>query len=831
MAVLSMHTNLKSRRLATLSVGGGVVAGIGQVVYGLTQTPVLAQNIWFTDGAFRFLTFCTSYFIVCLLIFLLNRSWLAPVLALGTVFVMITSVGILPVAALAIFVATAIAIGDYWPRRQSVGTGWNESVQCFLRGTCVLALAVGVAAHFPVNSRAVYAGVALLVLVWRGDALLRQMRPLAGLLAPADVGNPYRFWTLAAAVFVIASHLLVSLKPELGYDALVTHLMVPNYVSSHGSWHFDVGKFVWSAMPMAGAWVYTATFLLGGEFAARLVNVLFMAVTSLLIYGFVRQWASRTVAAGAVALFASTPIVQLVTGSMFIENMLACMILAGALAFQKAWRHGRDQDLIFGSMFLGTALATKFGAVSYIIGVLIAYLAGNLLRRGRRNRIVNRQRKALLAAGVLVLFGSIPYVYCWAITGNPFFPFLNHIFRSPLFPTEPFRNPFFPHFGLLDAVYALTFRTHEMLEGNDGAAGFQYLLFFPALALLIFARSALRTVWIPGFAAVFSSIVIFVSQPNARYLYPAMALLSVVIAWIITLVIRQNRLLGLALSAAAAVALALNLYLLPAASHLHRNFWSWSVSGDESSREYRDLIVPARSLVEFLNLRYPGETVWFLDSQAVAGLRGEAVLSNWYSPVFAAEVAGCRTPDELLRLARRYGIRHVIAQADFSSKAPFIREFLQEFSEKSWEVSGLSAFRIRAKPQTFKKDLLPLNEAATGWKDWQRNGNPKLTSDGAITVNSANTLVSGMLIEEGTAYRLAMETACEAGPAQFRLQLNWHDADSKFIGTKIDVQVCDPQWRTFQIEIAPPAGARSAVVIVGGHEERYVKVREVSLKY
>lgn len=828
---LAAETKKSPVRAVILLSAAVFVAGLAQVAYGLAQNALLSQAYWASAGISRFLTYAGCYFTVCVCLYFTRRDWLASAMGLGALFAATSEVGLAPVSALLIFIATATVAGDLGQYAGYVERDWKESVQCLLRGICLIALVVGIAVHFPVNYRPVYIGVAFALLIWRRRALRAHLSSLGSLFTPAAVASPLRFWTLATAGFIVGAHLLIALKPEAGYDALVTHLAVPEHVAEHGLWHFDVTRFVWSAMPMAGAWIYTATLLLGGEFASRLVNFLFLALTCLLVYQFARMWASRPLAAGAAALFASTPMVYLVTGSLFIENMLACLIFAGVLAFHKAWRYDRVPDLLSGCMFLGTALATKFGAVPYIAGTVAALALVTLfaLRRARKLR-EGHGRRAAVAIATLLIFGAAPYCYSWYVTGNPFFPFLNHIYKSPLFSTEPFRNPFSPQLGLHDAMYALTFRTNQMLEGRPGAAGLQYLLFFPALATLL-TRPALRAAGIPAITAVIATAVILVSQPNVRYLYPAMALWSPFIGWMVMSVLRQNRWLGLTMVSTSAAVMGLNLYMLPAGAHLHPEFATWSLQGDNLARQYRSIVTPVRDLVAFLNIRYPGEAVWFLDSPAIAGLKGEPILSNWYRPTFQTEVSRCSDASQIMTLVRKYKIGHIIANADFSNQPPAIRSFLQERVEKTLEISGVASFQIRPKRQTYSEDLLPEDESATRWKNWQRNGQPKFGPDGAATVSATNTLVRGVRVEQEIEYRYTMNVSCASGPAQFRLQLNWHDEASRFLTTSIDVRKCEREWSQFERNLTPPPGASLAVVIVGSHVEGEVKVREVSLKH
>src|SRR6185436_17132208 len=83
-------------------------------------------------------------------------------------------------------------------------------------------------------------------------------------------------------------------------------------------------------MPMGGDWLFTGVFLLGGESAVKLLEFAMLMILSGIAYSVVRHWLPRGPALVNTALFVSSPLAQLVTGSVFIENIQA-VFLFGAL--------------------------------------------------------------------------------------------------------------------------------------------------------------------------------------------------------------------------------------------------------------------------------------------------------------------------------------------------------------------------------------------------------------------------------------------------------------------------------------------------------------------
>ena len=119
--------------------------------------------------------------------------------------------------------------------------------------------------------------------------------------------------------------------------------------------------------------------------------------------------------------------------------------------------------------------------------------------------------------------------------------------------------------------YDLTFRTNLTYEGQNGSFGFQYLVFAPlGLAALLVAprrRDVLSAVAV----ALGAAAIIMRTQPNARYLYSALPLLSVpfaaLLAWS-----ASTRWLYRGLLAFVVACVAMNMRFMPSASYYHRDF-------------------------------------------------------------------------------------------------------------------------------------------------------------------------------------------------------------------------------------------------------------------
>jgi hypothetical protein len=152
----------------------------------------------------------------------------------------------------------------------------------------------------------------------------------------------------------------------------------------------------------------------------------------------------------AVALAFFNPILVQQIGSSYADITTAELALAGWLLLAHAVRAPRTSWIVCGGLLLGVATALKLtNAVHAIAGAaLLIMLPGSL-----RGRIRHGLGYALaLAAGFTMV--AAPWSYrLERMFGNPLFPLMNGVFRSPEFTTETIRHFRFIPEGLVNALW------------------------------------------------------------------------------------------------------------------------------------------------------------------------------------------------------------------------------------------------------------------------------------------------------------------------------------------------------------------------------------------
>jgi hypothetical protein len=191
----------------------------------------------------------------------------------------------------------------------------------------------------------------------------------------------------------------------------------------------------------------------------------------------------------AVALAFVNPILMQQLGSSFADITTAELVLAGWLLLAGAVRAPHAARILCAGVLLGAATALKpTNAVHALAGAAVLTLLSVPLRGRIRYGLAYA-----ISGGLGFLMVAAPWSYrLERMFGNPFFPLMNGLFRSPEFTTEPLRHyRFIPEtltealwrpFAMMDPVNMV----HEELSAPD----LRYAIL--VVLLIIWALSRLR---------------------------------------------------------------------------------------------------------------------------------------------------------------------------------------------------------------------------------------------------------------------------------------------------------------------------------------------------
>jgi len=643
-------------RIPRAVLAASAVVLLGLVVYGLSAGELLANSGWTQIGQHRLIHYTKVFGAASFVIWLIVPAAFAPIVAVLIVGATAIAIGPLALLAVAAFLISSVALGS-----KLLGASDDSSPESQLCAT-LLGIAVYIflmtfMARLPVNYPAVYAillGIPILIDI-RG--VRRRLASWAKALVTSRPRRRPQVAAFALLVFVLGIHWLIVPQPEASADGLAMHLAIPTNIALHHVFTYRPGRVLWSVMPMGADWCYTMVYLLGGEFAARLLNFAMLLLVEALLYRVARRFVSPAIAYLVLALFASTPIVQLVTGSLFVENFLAAMVVGMAVAIWQFGDTGQRRFLYAAAVLGGTALATKFGGLAYVAAVLP--VAAFEVRR-QWGRLGPRPALSSGIAVVLLLAAALPtYAISWWMTGDPVFPFLNQRFPSPLVDrAASFVDTHFTQPIAFRTPYDVTFHTDRYFEGRPGSLGFHYLLLVP-LGLM-----ALPFVWRrPAVGAAVVSLagaaIVFKVSPNARYLYPALPLILVPLAallgWLAPGDFRR------ALIALAVACVALNTWFLSSSNYYHGDFYEQAPLSRGMRQAYIHKNAPMREIGQYMNRQHPGSPVFLAEGSELSAFNAEVYSNGWHQYNVFARLWGARNPLEIAGILAQWNVHYIAA--------------------------------------------------------------------------------------------------------------------------------------------------------------------------
>jgi hypothetical protein len=768
-------------------------------VYGFVHENLFAQSSWSESGRVAFLAYTGVYWAIAAALIALAPRWTAH--AIVALLLLYTAWWSGPAGPLTVlYLLGAFLLTGRILARSA------DALTALLLGSAAWMTAIWFALHFPVNRPAVY--VAALALPYIVEA--PRLSAWSRLFTARPLFDRRTTGALALLLFVLSTYWMLALKPDVSSDGLSMHLALPAKVAELGSWSFDVQQFTWAVMPNAVDGLYAAVYLLGGEAAARLLNFAFLALIAALVAQAARRWVSLPVALLTAALFASTPVAGLVTGSLFVENVWTALVLSAVLAVVRYADSGQARELIVMSALAGAAVASKLIAAAFVAPLFAIAL------------VVALPRWRPLAASALVLCALAvpPYVFAWVKTGNPIFPFSNQVFRSPYYDsTKAFEDLRYQAALSWKTPYAITFRSRGYLEApGGGAAGFQYfVLLLPALLALTSAQNRRQKV-IVLIAGVVPALVILAVLPNLRYLYAALPLLSIPLAWLLA----ESRIAaGLAI-----VLTGLNLWFLPSAGFYDQDFALFHKS---DITPYFERLAPARLLIDHLNRNAPSEPVVFFGTDTIAELRAPAYSANWHNENFWRRVRELPDARAVADVFRDMGIRYVVAPMGRQSPYLGLRVFLTRWlDEEGARAGSLAVYRVRDSATPVVSDPRPLTPGAYDDSDprievqgdWFNDAQFSQASGGTVTYSDA----AGDLLRvrfTGNAVKYVFTKALNRGIAEVRI-----DGALK---SRLNLYSADTVWQASAEFDRLAAGTHTLEILVTGEKDSRSSGRYVDL--
>lgn len=706
--------------------------------------------------------------------------------------------------------------------------GWaNSNITSFLVGVGVYGTLTGVLAHFSFNYSSLYLLLTIIPFALSPN--------LTGAFFVSIFQSFYKnikvahiSWLNTYLMLGMLVHFIFALMPEVGNDALVFHLFVATQMKSSQGWSFNPDLYAFAVIPMLANWIFSFAYLLGGEAAARLENLIFTYVLMLQCYN-LALWlgANERAAKIAALIFIFTPIAFLETNSIFVEGVWSAYILAALtllLKFTYSPESKRQSiNLAIAGLFIGLALTAKVITVNILLCfspiLLFHYRA-----------FIQRQHFSALVTGLclLLLIGLQPYVYAFFVTSNPIFPFFNAIFKSPFFPVENFDNPLFKTGLTWDFIYRIIFKAEQYIEGTTGAGGFQFLLGLPIAFCFALYNKNTKVLGILVFSLA-SIALIFYSQSYLRYIYPFYVFLTAAILASISPQMSNESVVKKPLLITVGAIVFLNALFLSSASWCYRSVPYTSIINNQLKKNFIYERLPVREAIDLVNvINVEKSPVAFVTQNTYAAfLDAEALYPHWYNYSFQNALNSIKTENDFIKLSKKYRTNIFIIDSNWRSQ-----EVLKIVLGGTNLVFDFGRFSVRKLKEDlyFSTELLK-NTDFDGLNDWNLAADTHYDSEKKFLVVSLTAHAMQVIaVAEKTKYLQEITASCHQLGAKVRLQINWVDKNKAFLAASNEVFDCKTDWAVHRQSVQSPGDAAYAVVYAAAYDDKLIKVKRVSLK-
>lgn len=365
-----------------------------------------------------------------------------------------------------------------------------------------------------------------------------------GLLAlrNASRASPVEPWSLshslifAGLAVVLGFDVLEALAPPTDGDSLAYHFTRPKSIIRDDAIGL-VPHAVTGVTPMLIQMTYVPVLLLGEELGLTGWTFLSGWAAVALIYVVARQSVSRSWALMAALVFATTPLIVYAAGSGQVEVRIMLFVVVAAWAAGRAVESGEARYAVLAGLCAGFFAGAKLTGPVFVIAVCLF-----LLCHRRRFTFV-------FAAGCAAAVAGLQwYIWNWAQTGDPLFPFLFPILgvsdptlwnaeQHAIFNTvyDRVERPFEVSFlNWLVYPFAATFAPPPEIEGGRAGLGpFAIVAALPAAVGAWACRDRIRRSPLLAFAAIavfFYTLAFFMGSPQrVRHFAPVWPLLVIVL--------------------------------------------------------------------------------------------------------------------------------------------------------------------------------------------------------------------------------------------------------------------------------------------------------------
>ena len=661
--------------------------------------------------------------------------------------------------------------------------------------------------------------------------------------------NFWLFPILLLSMVAFWSSFIITLSPDLGYDANNIHLYTANiYANQHQL--VEIPSTLRSYYVRGSNMLFTLGILTGGATSAALFSWIPLAIMPLLSFAFIRRIGQGSKEWGIVggSLLITIPMVLWSSTTAYQESVTFIFLMAVLYAFFR-WRIDTTNSWALAlGIFAGLALFSKTQSTFLLVPVAFLVLFEWFRKRDKPHHL-------FLMVIPAIVIGLSWYIQIYVWTDNPLFPHPNALFESPYY-VEDHSFALVIEWGrgydiinLLRIPWDITFsatdftsiRTYEIPLG---------LMVITAVLGVINRWSPHKRVmiWHLSFIAIAYSVlwIIFAKQ-NLRYFVFLMPVLVLITTFLVSDIHQQ---LTEKLPKRALLIMPLFLIITIAGGVLNGSTMWWQIphripldyaygyqtEGQYFNRlplQYHRYVIDAYQHIE--ESSYDFDPVILTDNNYfMYGYNNSSRIFHADDSFLFVEMLNRyrQQPQQIAQILRYLGVSHLlIANYPGAGAINFPPLFLQSYTSIEYQNNSIQLYRFFHNGVTTETQELLLNNnfeqpivPSTNNGHWTAFGEPRQICDASafegncfVQVRELNFYSQTVNVESEALY-LFRQFARGSENAQLSLQILWHNSDNEIIHVTSQRYSLTENWQWYSTTIQAPEGSVTAVLYALGHQ-------------
>lgn len=309
-------------------------------------------------------------------------------------------------------------------------------------------------------------------------------------------------------------NLVGALGPELGFDALWYHLVIPKIFIENQSIHFIPGGLLYySVMPKLVDLLYIPALMFSGEISAKLMHFSFGLLSAIMTYKVANLFVNKRLSYLAAALFYTNLVVGWMSITAYIDLGRTFFCALSIYFFLLYYKYREIKYFYMSAVVVGLEISTKLLGFGTLISLLLT-----IIILFNHLTIIERLKKSITFSFIAVLIVLPWSVFSYLNTKNIFYPFFTTIYPSNISFLD--FNPFI-----------VAINTFNLFLFSADPISPIYLMVLPLIVILF--KEMPREIKILLFILSINIFIWnFIPQKNARFMLAYLPIFSAVSVWV-----------------------------------------------------------------------------------------------------------------------------------------------------------------------------------------------------------------------------------------------------------------------------------------------------------